>query len=147
MDDPIGIQVVIDAASPAALAEFWAVALGYRLQDPPPGYDTWPDFLAASGVPEANWDDASAIVPSEDGEGPRVFFQKVPEPKQAKNRVHLDVKVARGTEDDEQRWIAVRAHVRALTELGATEVGERTGQWGERWVVMVDPEGNEFCVT
>jgi hypothetical protein len=147
MAEPIGVQVVFDAASPAALADFWAFALGYRLQDPPPGYDDWQQLLAASGVPEERWDDANAIVPMEGNAGPRVFFQKVPESKERKNRLHLDVKVGRGIEDEEQRWSLVLAHVDALQVRGANVVDERTGQWGEHWIVMTDPEGNEFCVT
>jgi hypothetical protein len=54
-------QVVFDAASPDALSRFWAEALGYRLQDPPGGFETWEDFLTAQGVPEAEWDRASAV--------------------------------------------------------------------------------------
>jgi hypothetical protein len=147
MGEPVGIQIVIDAASPAALADFWAVALGYRVQDPPSGYASWPEFLSSSGVPEESWDDASAIVPANGADGPRVFIQKVPERKTVKNRLHLDVKVGRGIEDDGQHWAAVLAHVEALRLRGATVIGERTGQWGERWIVMTDPEGNEFCVS
>jgi hypothetical protein len=147
MDEPIGVQIVMDAAGPGSQAEFWAFALGYRLQDPPPGYETWQDLLAASGVPEERWDDASAIVPAEGNAGPRVFFQKVPEPKERKNRVHLDVQVGRGIDDEEQRWTVVLGHVEALKLQGASVVDERTGQWGERWMVMTDPEGNEFCVS
>ena len=147
MDEPIGVQIVIDAAGPAALADFWAVALGYRVQDPPSGYETWPEFLAASGVPEASWDDASAVVPADGRDGPRLFIQKVPERKTVKNRVHLDVKVGRGIADDDERWAAVLAHVEVLRLKGASVVDERAGQWGEHWVVMTDPEGNEFCVT
>jgi len=143
MDEPTVVQVVIDAGSPALLADFWAVALGYRLQEPPPGFATWEDLLRSSGVPEEHWDDASAIV----GAGPRVFFQKVPEPKERKNRVHLDVQVGRGIEDADERWSVVLAHVELLRAKGATAIEERTGQWGERWMVLADPEGNEFCVS
>ena len=143
MDQDTIVQVVIDAASPARLADFWAAALGYRLQEPPPGFDTWQDLLRSSGVPEEHWDDASAIV----GPGPRVFFQKVPEPKERKNRVHLDVQVGRGVEDGDERWAVVLAHVDTLRDKGATVLDERKGQWGERWMVLADPEGNEFCVS
>ena len=143
MDQDTIVQVVIDAASPARLADFWAAALGYRLQEPPPGFDTWQDLLKSSGVPEDHWDDASAIV----GPGPRVFFQKVPEPKERKNRVHLDVQVGRGIEDSDERWAVVLRHVDTLRDKGATVIDERKGQWGERWMVLADPEGNEFCVS
>ena len=86
------VQVVIDAADPAAVAEFWAAAAGYVVQPPPPGYDSWPAFLRELGVPEDQWDSRSAVV-DPDGKGPRIFIQKVPEPKTVKNRVHLDVRV------------------------------------------------------
>ena len=79
------VQIVIDCADPAAVAEFWAQALGYVVQPPPDGFATWQDALAAWGVPKDRWDSASAVV-DPDGVGPRVFLQKVPEAKVAKMR-------------------------------------------------------------
>ena len=138
------VQVVIDAADPAAVAEFWAAALGYVVQPPPPGFDSWPDFLRQAGVPEDLWDSRSAVV-DPDGRRPRIFIQKVPEPKTLKNRVHLDVQVGAGVEPAERR--AVVAHeVERLTGLGA-RTGQVFDEMGEHWVVMTDPEGNEFCVS
>ena len=137
-------QVTFDAADPAALAQFWASALGYVLQPPPEGFASWEAFLLAQGVPADRHDSASAIVdPS--GRGPRVFFQKVPEPKAAKNRVHLDLGSGGGpgTPPEEQRE-RLRAEVERLTALGATFVEERS-ELGVTWAVMTDPEGNEFC--
>ncbi len=140
-----GIQVVIDCADPARLAEFWASALGYTLQEPPAGYTSWPEFLIAQGVPESEWNSANAVVDPE-RRGPRLFFQRVPEPKTGKNRVHLDLNVSGGpsTPLDERRERA-NAEVSRLEQIGASRqrVGER---YGEYWVVMQDPEGNEFCV-
>ncbi|HET8590237.1 MAG TPA: VOC family protein, partial [Nakamurella sp.] len=79
--------------------------------------------------------------------GPRLFFQKVPEGKTAKNRVHLDVSVGRGITDPDERWRAVTAHVDTLVSAGATIVEERRNdQFGDHWMVMTDPDGNEFCV-
>lgn len=141
----IGFQVTFDAASPKVLAEFWKVALGYRSDNPPPGFADWDEALRASGMPEERWDDANAII-DPDGERPRVFFQKVPEGKTAKNRVHLDVGVASGIKDPDERWRLVSEHVAKLVAAGGTEVEERRGEWGEHWMVMTDPEGNEFCV-
>ncbi len=138
-------QVVMDALSPAVLSEFWAVALGYRLDDPPPGFETWEEALAASGLPPERWDDASAVVDPH-GVGPRIFFQKVSESKTVKNRVHLDVGVGRGISDPAERWEVVQAHVERLVGSGATVVEERRGEWGDHWMVLADPEGNEFCV-
>ena len=73
----IGVQVVIDCADPPRLAEFCAAALGYKLQDPPPGFASWQAVLEANNVPESEWTAASAVV-DPNGKGPR-FFQRVPE--------------------------------------------------------------------
>jgi len=91
------IQIVFDAGNPTRLADFWAVALGYVRQPPPPGYDTWEAFAADRGIPEDQWEAFDALV-DPDGDGPRILFQKVPEGKVAKNRVHLDVHVG-GSQD------------------------------------------------
>lgn len=140
-----GIQVVFDCADPDRLARFWASVLGYRLQDPPEGYGSWEEFLEDQGVPESEWNSASAVV-DPDGAGPRIFFQRVPEPKTVKNRVHLDVNAGGGlgVPVDERRR-RVDAEVERLRGEGATllrPVEER----GEYHVVMQDPEGNELCV-
>ncbi|GAA1030164.1 VOC family protein [Virgisporangium ochraceum] len=139
------IQVVIDCADPSKLAEFWAHALGYHIPDPPGDFKTWPDFLRAQGVPESEFNSASAVE-DPDGVGPRVYFQRVPEPKAGKNRLHLDINAGggRATPEDEKRAL-VDAAVEDLVAHGATRVEDRT-KMGERWVVMADPEGNEFCV-
>ena len=140
------IQVVFDAADPGALAVFWASALaerGYAVPTPPGDFTDWPAFLAANGVPEERWNDASAI--EADGH-PRIFFQKVPEAKTLKNRVHIDLLAGGGPSVplDEQRQ-RVAAEVARLETLGATKVEERA-DLGVHWAVMRDPEGNEFCV-
>jgi predicted enzyme related to lactoylglutathione lyase len=129
------VQVTFDCAEPGRLATFWASALGYVVQPPPEGYDSWPAFLAELGVPESEWDSRSAVV-DPDERGPRVFFQRVPEGKTVKNRVHLDVNVGGDRVD---------AEVARLAAEGASVV-ERVDQGHERWAVMADPEGNEFCV-
>ncbi len=138
-------QVTFDAVSPKVAAEFWKVALGYRSDDPPPGFDNWDDALRASDLPEDRWDDANAIVDPA-GVGPRLWFQKVPEDKIAKNRVHLDVSVGKGIKDPASRWQAVQRHVDLLVAAGGLEVDERRDDFGGHWMVMADPEGNEFCV-
>ena len=91
----VGVQVTFDASDPARLGAFWAELLGYVEQPPPEGFGTWPEALAALGVPEDQQQSAYAIVDPA-GAGPRLFFQRVPEPKAAKNRVHLDVNVGAG---------------------------------------------------
>jgi hypothetical protein len=137
------IQVTFDCADPGALAEFWAAALGYQVQGPPPGFDTWPDALTAWGVPRDQWNSRSAII-DPDGKGSRIFFQRVPEGKTVKNRVHLDVRSAPGLEGDD-RLAALEAEAARLAPLGATKVEVREDMQSI-FIVMQDPEGNEFCL-
>ena len=139
------IQVVFDCADPAAVARFWADALGYQLQGPPEPTAQWRDWLVDHGVPQERWNDASAIVDPE-GRGPRIYFQRVPEPKAVKNRLHLDVNAGGppGTPPPDRRRRVDEA-VKRLTASGATFVTANT-QYGEYCVTMLDPEGNEFDV-
>jgi hypothetical protein len=139
------VQVVFDCADPAGMASFWGPTLGYKQDDPPPGFATWPEFLAAQGVPEDQWNSANAIS-DPDGVGPRIFFQRVPEPKTVKNRLHLDVNVGGGHSTPiEERRARIAAAIERLEQAGATKLREME-QRGEYWVVMTDPEGNEFCL-
>ena len=140
------VQLVFDTADPDREARFWADALGYQLQPPPDGFDSWTSFLREQGVPEDRWNDASAIV-APDGNGPRIYFQRVPEGKVAKNRMHMDVNVsgARGAPLDERKR-RVDAEVERLKALGATDDRGAMERDGEYWARMNDPEGNEFCV-
>jgi hypothetical protein len=140
------IQVAFDCADPLKQAGFWAEALHYRMPDPPGDFATWEEWARAEGIPEENWNDAAGIE-DPDGEGPRLYFQKVPEGKVAKNRVHLDLNVSggRGVSIEERRE-AIYAEIGRLKPFGA---GDRRGAMdkdGEFWVRMNDPEGNEFCV-
>jgi catechol 2,3-dioxygenase-like lactoylglutathione lyase family enzyme len=141
------VQITFDCADPASLAAFWAEALGYRLQPPPAGFDSWEAALESFGVPREQWNSRSAILPVE-GEHPRIFFQQVPEGKTAKNRLHLDVRAAPGTEG-EDRMSALEAEAERLQRLGATrayrvEPDRATMESG--FITMHDPEGNEFCL-
>lgn len=139
-------QVTFDCANPDRLARFWAIALGYRIPDPPGGFETWQAFLEAQGVPREQWDAASACEDPE-GHGPRLYFQRVPEGKVAKNRVHLDVNVGGGRSAPmEERRQRVDAEAERLMREGATVVEPRGNAFDEYWVVMQDPEGNEFCL-
>lgn len=139
------VQVTFDCHDPDRLARFWAELIGYRLDPPPPGFDSWPDWLIEQGIPESEWNSASAIS-DPDGRGPRFYFQRVPEPKTVKNRVHLDVNAGgpAGTPPEERR-AAVDAAVERAIKLGATKV-RLVEERGERHYVMQDPEGNEFCL-
>ena len=141
----VGVQVTFDAAEPEALAAFWGETLGYVEQDPPEGFDSWEAWAVANDVPRERWGDFAARV-DPDGAGPRLFFQRVPEPKTAKNRVHLDLAVGGGrdTPPEESRRNIAAAVERAVA-AGATKVRE-VDERDEYWVVLQDPEGNEFCM-
>jgi Glyoxalase-like domain len=141
----IRVQVVFDCADPRRLAEFWALALEYTLQPPPEGFASWEEFLTSIGVPESEMNSRNAVV-DPDGAGPRLFFQRVPERKTIKNRVHLDLYAGGGgAMSARERAERVDAKVRQLTAAGAS-IFKVMEERGERWVVMRDPEGNELCV-
>ncbi len=138
-------QVTFDCADPDRLARFWAEVLGYELDRPPEGYASWEDYLRAMKIPEEDWNMASAIVDPA-GQRPRIYFQRVPEGKVVKNRVHLDVNVGggRSTPREEARK-RVDAGVERVRRLGATKL-RLVEEHGEYCVVMQDLEGNEFCL-
>jgi catechol 2,3-dioxygenase-like lactoylglutathione lyase family enzyme len=101
------IDLTLDCAEVAKLAEFWKLALGYPA-----------------------------------GAGPRLSLLEVPEPKTAKNRLHIDIRVADRRRSPAEQWATITAEVARLTAAGATVLT----QDGQHHVVMADPEGNEFCV-
>lgn len=138
------IQITFDCADPAALAAFWAETLGYQLQPPPDGFDSWDAALEAFGVPPDQRNSRSAILADS---GPRIFFQQVPEGKTVKNRVHLDVRVANGLQGDD-RMAALEAEAERLGALGATRAYrvEPDGRMEQGFITLRDPEGNEFCL-
>ncbi len=149
------VQITFDAHDPRALSSFWRDALGY-VHPGPPGVElpegadplaAWDDFLARIGVPEADRNTRSAIE-DPDGSGPRVFFQQVPEPKTVKNRIHLDLRVGGGLEVRVAlRKPRVEAEVDRLIGAGATRLRTFDEVMADRYfVVMQDPEGNEFCL-
>jgi hypothetical protein len=113
---PVAVwKVAFDCAHPARLARFWAAALGYQT------------YFREEQAGWAESTDARLF-------GPDLYFQRVPEGKAGKNRLHLDLTV-----DNRE------SQVRRLINLGAREVAtNREGQ--ETWTVMQDPEGNEFCL-
>lgn len=141
----IAFQVTFDSADPAAHAAFWAEALHYVPQPPPEGFESWDAAYEAEGTPADRRNDSAALV-DPDGAGPRLYFQRVPEPKTAKNRVHLDLRSAAGA-PPEQRDEILTAEGARLVALGARqlyrlEADEENGLC----IVMQDPEGDEFCL-
>ncbi len=86
-------QVTFDCAEPERVARFWCEVLGYVVPPPPEGFASWDDYDRS--LPTGHQGSAFACVdPS--GVGPRLFFQRVPEGKVVKNRLHLDVRVGTG---------------------------------------------------
>jgi Glyoxalase-like domain len=139
------IQVVFDAAEPEKLAEFWGLALDYVVEPPPEDFVSWEEFARSVGIPEAEFGEvASRIDPA--GEGPRLYFQRVPEGKTAKNRIHLDVRVAGREVRGEERKQLVSEKVERLVRAGASIAWANEDIRGNS-IVMQDPEGNEFCVS
>ena len=113
------LNVTFDCSEPRRVAEFWSEVTGYAIEEVrSPGND---HFVASPAG--HTW--------------PRLVFVKVPEPKTVKNRVHLDVLPLQRDQSDE---------VERLLRLGARVVDDRRGKTPGGWVVLEDPEGNEFCV-
>ncbi|MEU8709626.1 VOC family protein [Streptomyces sp. NPDC048565] len=143
-------KLVIDAQDPHAQAGFWAEVLGYVVEDHSALIE---ELLGAGAAPEAAtveshgrraWRDLAAVRHPDDpyeeksgtGLGRRLLFQRVPEPRTAKNRLHIDVHSAPGQRE---------AEAERLVGLGAS-VLRRVEEQGGSWQVLLDPEGNEFCV-
>ncbi|MGW5641269.1 VOC family protein [Saccharopolyspora sp. NPDC003752] len=144
-------KLVIDSTNAPVLADFWAEALGYEVEDPSALIE---QLLAAGHIgeeavvehrgrknfrgyaavrhPEDPFDEASGV-----GRGRRLLFQDVPEGKTGKNRLHVDVHSERGGREE---------LVARLEGLGATRVREFDQGPAGHWWIMQDPEGNEFCV-
>ena len=137
------VQVTFDCAEPRAVAEFWKAVLGYVDPPCPPGFASWDAFDAALPVERrgARW-----ACQDPDGVGPRLFFQRVPEAKTVKNRLHLDVRVGVGLRGDE-RVDVLETEAARLEKLGARRVRLLVAdEENESCLVMQDVEGNEFCL-
>ena len=138
------VQVTFDCADPRALSIFWNAAIGYDFPPPPPGFESWDAFSETLPPEQRNMASASQ---DPTGAGPRFFFQRVPEGKTAKNRLHLDIRAAPGLQGDE-RMAALEAESDRLLALGATRLSrfEPDPPMSGGFIVMQDPEGNEFCL-
>jgi hypothetical protein len=106
-------ELVVDCVEPHLVGRFWRDVLGY----------------------EGKEEDEEFFIEGPEGSGPSILFEKVPEPKTVKNRLHIDVNPVDRTRDEE---------VDRVVALGATRID--IGQGDASWVVLADPEGNEFCV-
>jgi hypothetical protein len=135
------VQVTFDCAEPERLARFWCEVLGYVPPEPPEGFATWDDFHGT--LPPEERDSWFACA-DPTGVGPRLSFQRVPEGKVVKNRVHLDVRVGTGLVGDE-RLATLEAESARLVALGAHHVRTLLAdEENESCIVMQDIEGNEF---
>jgi hypothetical protein len=112
------VQLTIDCGDPQALAQFWMTALHYVPEPPPSGYESWDSWLTAMGVPQSEWNDGASIGDPE-MVGPMLYFQKIPEPKTVKNRLHMDLDIAAVSDP-----LAVRV---ADVEAEAAPPGARRG--------------------
>ncbi len=119
-------QVTFDCAEPERLARFWCEVLGYVVPEGAAGDDSWSACVDPTGV------------------GPRLYFQRVPEGKAVKNRVHLDVRVGTGLTGPE-RLAALEAECARLIPLGAVHV-QTLYDSTNSCIPMLDIERNEFCV-
>jgi hypothetical protein len=148
----LGWKLVIDSTDAPALADFWAAALEYEVENPSVLIE---QLLAAGHVsadavvehgghkifrgyagvrhPDDPFDQGSGV-----GHGRRLLFQDVPEHKSLKNRLHIDIHSGSGSLDD---------LVARLETLGATRVEEFDRGPAGHWWIMQDPEGNEFCAS
>jgi hypothetical protein len=147
---PVHFKIVIDAVAPHAQADFWAAALHYEVEDNSAligkllGFGAVPAELTVESHGRRAWRDLAAVRHPDDpyqeesgaGLGRRLLFQRVPEVKTGKNRLHLDLHPGEGRRE---------AEVARLEALGASVLRQVKEQGGE-WVTMADPEGNEFCV-
>jgi predicted enzyme related to lactoylglutathione lyase len=110
------LGLVLDCHDPEKLAAFWSPALGYDVIGGAGGY--------------------VLLLPPSGDKGPQFLLQRVPEPKQTKNRMHFDIHVP-----------DIETEAARLVDLGAERIREeQLSEHGHNWVLLQDPEGNEFCV-
>jgi hypothetical protein len=137
------VQITFDCAEPERVARFWCEVLGYVVPPPPEGFATW-DAYDRTLPPEHQG--AGFVCMDPTGVGPRMYFQRVPESKVVKNRVHLDVRVGTGLVGEE-RVAVLEAECARLVPLGAVRVQLLVAdEFNESCLVMQDIEGNEFCL-
>lgn len=136
------LHIVFDCADPDRVARFWMAALGgYDFPvGVPEGFATWDEWADANDIPFDQRNAGRTLVDKDRGTRPDIFFLQVPESKQVKNRVHLDIEVAPGLSGDDRRT-AIEAEADRLTALGAT-IATRM----DDHLILHDPEGNEFCL-
>ncbi|WP_298322883.1 VOC family protein [Haloactinopolyspora sp.] len=148
------LDVVFDCTDPDAVSRFWLTALeGYDYPGsdpdgppgcPPPGFTTWEAWADSMGIPEDQRYGTRTIIDVV-GNRPDIFFIAVPEGKQVKNRLHLDIKATRDVAP-EDRLARQDAEAERLVAAGATLLRRVHDPDGSH-LVLQDVEGNEFCIT
>lgn len=134
------VQVAVDCQDAMRLARFWTEVLGYRVLQAPGGFESWEAYSRTQAqYPGETW----CKVVDPDGLGPSLLFHMVPEPKTVKNRIHLDVRAPLTGVGDRRRDID--EFVDRILALGG-RVRQAVSDDAGYFVVMEDPEGNEFCV-
>jgi len=144
-------QMVLDCARPDRLVPFWCEVLGYEPTPPPAPHATWRDAYLAMGVPAEELEgggDCGDRARDPKGEGPDLWFQPVPEAKARKNRWHVDIRASGGRDRPmDERQERVDARVEDLVRIGGSVLSRNlSDEVDHYWVIMADPEGNEFCV-
>ncbi|QCQ89865.1 VOC family protein [Rhodococcus sp. SGAir0479] len=136
------VQVTVDSKDPHRQAQWWAQALGWRVE--PSDEEFIRRMVAAGHAQESDttvfegtlvWREGAAISDPEHPQRPRMLFQRVPEGKSVKNRMHLDIRVGDRREEVAEELVAAGASVLHRGQVGPSV-----------WITMADPEGNEFCV-
>jgi hypothetical protein len=146
------IQITIDCTDPGLLSRFWQAALHYVEASPPDGSGSWVDYWRGRGMSEEELveiaEEGYDKITDPDGAGHAIWFQPVPEGKVVKNRVHIDINLTGRTQPLEERKQLVDNEIRRLEALGAhgarANFFEGMDYYG---VTLLDPEGNEFCVS
>lgn len=145
----VSFQLVIGCANPDPLARFWAAALHYQLEPAPDGFDTWDDFYRDIGVGEEDLGIGEDSIADPEGEGPRIWFQRVTDGTfQSQPRMHIDIRASGDRSDPiETRRGRVDAEASRLAALGATITGALPNDGLDHYAVgMRDPEGNAFDI-
>jgi Glyoxalase-like domain len=141
-------QVVIDCRDPVRMSSFWAVALGYEIEPPPEGFGSWHDYWRDVGVPAEELGGGPDRISDPTGNGPRIWFQVVDEPKVVKNRLHFDLHASGGRQVHfNERKKRVEAEADRLVGAGARRLRTLFEEGLDHYAVaMEDPEGNEFDI-
>ena len=132
------IAITIDCADPRTQAEFWSAALGWEIES----VEVWDAEISRGEKVVQSRESWSNIISAAPNAPRRINFAKVPEGKTVKNRLHFDLKVD-DLDTEVSRLVGLGA---SIVERRARAVEGRIDQGEDGWLVMKDPEGNEFCI-